>query len=267
MQHAVDLMAPITARSFEVGTFRCEVHGDFEGKAVRFGDTVREPMCPRCMADGNLRELEEVNRQREASRLKTLAELLGHSGIPQRYIQRGFDTYQAVTADQERALNVAKEYAVKFGDMRKSGEGLTLIGTPGTGKTHLATSICKAVIRGGGTAFFTTLLELVQVVTETWGKSEVSTRMAMNLFVEPDVLAVDEVGVQHKSRTEQTYLTHIINKRYEQMKPTILLSNLPPKSSSGDDLHTVLGERVISRLREVNQVLVMDWEDYRAKTN
>ena len=61
-------------------------------------------------------------------------------------------------------------------------------------------------------------------------------------------------------------LTELINQRYQAMKPTILLSNLPLESKKDDSLRSVLGERVISRLKESTDVLICNWEDYRGRS-
>ena len=45
-------------------------------------------------------------------------------------------------------------------------------------------------------------------------------------FIRPDLLILDEVGVQFGSETEKMILFEIINGRYEQLKPTIVISNL-----------------------------------------
>ena len=51
----------------------------------------------------------------------------------------------------------------------------------------------------------------------------------------------------------------IINKRYEQVKPTIVVSNL-----LGNDLKAFISERVLDRLRQGGGKLIQfDWQSYR----
>ena len=77
-------------------------------------------------------------------------------------------------------------------------------------------------------------------------------------FIRPDLLILDEVGVQFGSETEKMILFEIINGRYEQLKPTIVISNL------ADALTDYLGERVVDRLREGGgRMLIFDWPSYR----
>jgi DNA replication protein DnaC len=246
--------------------FKCDKHGAYSGTVIELNGLEREPMCPVCMlVDEPRQAAKRYAREYETQQKHSLSKLLGHSGIPPRFIQRGFDTYQVSNQEQAAALELAREYATNFSEKRKMGEGLLFIGSTGTGKTHLATAICKAVIRSGYQAYFTSVLSVMQVIKESYRRdSELSEGEAIAKFVEVDLLAMDEIGVQHNSDTERMFLTEIINQRYEQMKPTILLSNLPPKAERGEDLMKVLGPRIVSRLKEVNTTVVCDWEDYRA---
>jgi DNA replication protein DnaC len=52
----------------------------------------------------------------------------------------------------------------------------------------------------------------------------------------------------------------VINRRYRDLHPTILLSNL-----DRDGLRAYLGERSFDRLREGGIVVPFDWESYRGR--
>ena len=74
----------------------------------------------------------------------------------------------------------------------------------------------------------------------------------------PDLLILDEVGVQFGSDFEKQILFDVLNERYEKLKPSILLSNIP-----GDQLADYLGERVTDRLRENGGKMIgFDWDSY-----
>jgi hypothetical protein len=86
-------------------------------------------------------------------------------------------------------------------------------------------------------------------------------REAVKWFVEPDLLVLDEIGVQYGTETEQKILFRIIDLRYEEMKPTILISNLAIPAFT-----EFVGERVVDRMRENGGMLfAFDWESYRSK--
>ena len=72
---------------------------------------------------------------------------------------------------------------------------------------------------------------------------------------------VDEIGVQFGSDTEKMFIFEVLDGRYNKMKPTILISNLP---ISG--IKECIGDRCIDRLREDGgKVIVFDFESQRGK--
>ena len=68
--------------------------------------------------------------------------------------------------------------------------------------------------------------------------------------------------MQYGSEFEKQILFDVLNQRYEQLKPAILLSNIPT-----EQLSDYLGERVTDRLRENGGVVIgFDWKSYRRNT-
>ena len=95
-------------------------------------------------------------------------------------------------------------------------------------------------------AVFTAVLGAIRSTKETFRKgAEITEAEAIERLPEPDLLVLDEVGVQFGSETEKMYLFEIINGRYEQLRPTIIISNLAKAA-----LREYLGEREVDRLRE-----------------
>ncbi len=98
-------------------------------------------------------------------------------------------------------------------------------------------------------------------VKSTYRKgSEIDETEAVDQFIAPDVLILDEIGVQIGSEHEKMLLFDIINQRYEQCKSTILISNLDQS-----ELTAYLGDRVMDRFRETGAVVAFDWTSYRGK--
>ena len=65
--------------------------------------------------------------------------------------------------------------------------------------------------------------------------------------------------MQFGSDTEKMFMFDIIDGRYENMKPTILISNL-----NREGVAEIIGERVIDRLRDGGgECLSFDWESGR----
>lgn len=99
----------------------------------------------------------------------------------------------------------------------------------GTGKTHLAIGIAKELMARYRSAFFMSVMGAVRSVKETWRNSETSESEALKNLIEPDLLILDEVGVQFGSDTGKLILFEIINGRYEGRRATILIATLTTK--------------------------------------
>ncbi|WP_025915600.1 ATP-binding protein [Herminiimonas sp. CN] len=236
----------------------CETHGDYESRCY-LGKIWTA--CPACADDQSKKERTEAEAKEQAARVESWRRKIGEAGIPERFRDRRISTYAATLPGQQRALDFAKAYAAQFGEIRKTGRSALFIGLPGTGKTHLAVGIGLEVMEHHGAAvLFTTVMRAVRRVKDTWGRgSRESESEAIAALVFPDLLILDEVGVQFGSDTEKLLLFDILNERYEKRRPTILMSNLPI-----DEVVTYLGARVFDRLREGGgEFISFTWESYR----
>lgn len=185
------------------------------------------------------------------------------AGVPQRYLSKTFRNYQADSPKQQAAANKVKKYAKDFDQVLKTGRSLMLLGSVGTGKTHLACAIAQMVIEKGLTARYMTVMGAVRRVRESWGKGSNETeRQAINAMAQVDLLVLDEVGQQYGTESEKVLIYDIINARYDRESPTVIISNLQV-----DGVTEYLGERVIDRLRENGgTAVVFDWDSYRKTT-
>lgn len=239
----------------------CEKHGDYEADILSLGGIKRSHgVCPRCMQERSSQRAKAEASAIQAFRARQIAEDRINSGIPRRFAKRGFDNYRATTQGQQRALQVASTYAEQFEDRLTQGGGLVFCGRPGTGKTHLAAAIANVVIETGRTVLFTSVMKLLRRVKCTYGREATETESdAIKAFIRPELLIVDEVGVQFGSQAESLILFEVLNGRYESMRPTIVLSNL-----GENELSQYLGERVVDRMREGGGAIVpCTWESYR----
>ena len=239
---------------------QCEQHGEFVAKC-HIGKMWSK--CPVCAEEKERQEQERKEQERAKARAQEWQARLGHSGIPLRFHDRTLSGYEAKSADQQAALEFAKEYALGFEQVQKTGRGAIFVGRPGTGKTHLAVGIgLYAMRKFHARVLFMTVQRAIRSVKDTWAKgAQQSESEAIDALVEPDLLILDEVGVQFGSEFERNTLFDVLNERYEMRKPTIFLSNL-----ASDELADFLGERVMDRLREDGgRVIPFGWDSYRKK--
>jgi len=237
----------------------CEKHGEYESRCV-LGKIWTK--CPTCSAEAiaKTREAEEANARIE--RMAAWQRKIGKAGIPERFRDRTLETYVARTEGQQRALAFAQSYADGFDDALKAGRCALFVGKPGTGKTHLAVGIgLQIMARNARSVLFSTVMRAVRRVKDTWSRgSTQSESEAIESLVFPDLLILDEVGVQFGSDTEKLILFDVLNERYERRRPTLLLSNL-----ASNEVQAFLGERIFDRLREDGgKFIPFDWDSHRA---
>lgn len=244
--------------------FDCPKHGIVKAFAREILGRVLPLSCDLCAEEQRQAKSAEKIRSFEKIKADKVATLLQRTCIPKRFLERSFENYRAETDNQRKALHLAKLYADKFEDRLKYGGGLAFCGKPGTGKTHLATAIANKIIRTGRTAVFATVLDICRSIKSTYNKnSSVTEREAIRYYTAPDLLIMDEVGMQFGTDAEKLIVCEIMNNRYGDVKPTIVLSNLPE-----DQLGDYLGVRVIDRLKEGGGVVVaFDWDSYRSRVH
>lgn len=186
--------------------------------------------------------------------------VLGRAAIPPRFAQKTLGNY-AIHCDEQAGIKaIVEQYAASFSSEALEGTSLILCGGPGTGKTHLGCGVANELLKQGFSALYTTATGLVRDIRATWAKdSERTETDVIKAFIAPDLLIIDEIGVQVGSADEKIRLFDVINARYEQVKPMLIISNLDVKG-----VVEYLGERAADRLRENGgQALAFTWASYR----
>lgn len=243
----------------------CATHGAYKSRVTTYEGIGDKPLvvrgqCPACRAESQERDDARRQAERAAERDRRIAALLGRSGIPARFVDRSFANYVATAPGQKVALGVCRAYAESWPEKSAQGASIVLTGSPGTGKTHLACAIGNKVLREHfATVLFATVSAMLRAIKETYRKDSQRTEQeVIDRLAEPNLLIVDEVGVQVGSEHEKLLMFEVLNERYQNLRPTILISNL-----SVDELETFLGHRVMDRYRECGSVLAFDWESHR----
>lgn len=238
---------------------KCEMHGEYASRNT-FGSHWTK--CPTCAAEAKVLEDERRAEYEKAEAVVRWQKRLEYACIPDRFHGKTFKSYIAETEGQRRALAFAIAYANGFDDALATGRGALFVGKVGTGKTHLACDIAMNAMRDGRTVLFSTVMRAIRRVKATWARGGSESEIeAIAALTDPDLLILDEVGVQFGSEAEKLLTFDIMNTRYENRRPTLLLSNLDV-----DGVRAFLGERVFDRMREDGcEVVVFDWESHRGR--
>lgn len=231
----------------------CEIHGEYESRQIcnYWSD------CPKCSA---IRQEEEYQKRKQQEEIERRAKWLKGAGITDRFEGKTFDAYNPVTPAAIKIKNEVMAYAKRIVDDDKNGESLIFVGKPGTGKTHLASSLVYYMIDNNKCPKLITALNMIRAIRDTWSKnSDKSEEQVIHNFVSYHLLIIDEIGVQYGSEAEKIIFFEILNRRYESRKPTVLMSNLPLPELKG-----YLGDRIFDRLKEDDgKVFVFDWDSHR----
>jgi DNA replication protein DnaC len=240
----------------------CPTHGKYQAWRPA-GVVVSFPIkdCPQCLAE-ELAQKTAARRQQDAQRMrsKKLTEIQSLAGIPLRFQPKTIDGYRATNDNQRIAQTICRRYAESWPEQYRKGGSLVLTGLPGTGKTHLACAIANMIMpEHMATVSFGAVSTIIRSVRSTYGGKGSETQ-ALSELLKPDLLIMDEIGAEGGSDHDTKLLFEIINKRYENLRPTILISNL-----NAEALEKYLGQRVMDRFRECGLVVAFDWSSFRGQ--
>lgn len=223
--------------------------------------------CPECAKEQEEQrkasEAQKLQDAQDAWQLKQIEKRIGVSKIPKRFQGKTVSGYMVDAGNEQQAYAVEriKQYAFEFSGGNHSGRCLALLGNAGTGKTHLACAVGNHVMKNcNGQARFTSVSEINRLVREAKSySSDISESDVIEAFGGYDLLIIDEVGVQSGTEAESRALFDVFNERYQNMKPTILISNLAPA-----EFVQAVGGRIADRVKEDGgEVLIFNWESHR----
>lgn len=249
----------------ETAIVTCEKHGEYTATTTTTIWNTEKPHewttpCPACESEREERRAQAEAEYFERQRLERIAGNRKRANIPERFAGSTFENYIASTAGQQRALSVSRAFAQNFDAIRKTGSSLTFCGGPGCGKTHLACAIANHLLDSERKVIYTQAIELVRAIRDTWRRdSSESETTVIARYRSTGLLIVDEIGVQFGSEAEKAQLFDVLDGRYREMRPSLIISNLSEKG-----LQECLGPRVFDRLMEIDSTMVLfNWGSYR----
>jgi DNA replication protein DnaC len=168
-------------------------------------------------------------------------------------------------AAYEKALGIAQ-----------SGGIIVAWGQRGTGKTQIAYEIARngifhdpyfpIVKKDGFTmpqharpCIYTKAMDIFIDLKNGFGRpDEPSEKQIIAKLIDAAFLVIDEAHVRGETKYEDDKLTHIIDKRYDAMRPTMLITNLTNK-----DFAAQLSPSILSRIAEIGGGIECNWQSYR----
>jgi len=210
--------------------------------------------------------------------------LLKKAHIPARYEHCTISDFN-VSGDVHTSLADAKVQAQGFVKEYPIHTGLLLIGPIGVGKTHLAVGIIRQLMaEKGAECLFYDYRELLKDIQNSYNASVQTTELeVLRPVVDCEVLLLDELGAVKPTEWVADTVSYLLNARYNERRTTIITTNFKgaPASDESDDpnnqfaqarravrkqtLGDRIGDRMLSRLREMCKLVEMQGEDFRQK--
>lgn len=185
-------------------------------------------------------------------------DLQKHLNIPPRFLKAEFENYVPVLPSQRKALEICMHYAYTFNP--EEGKGLTLIGPPQMGKTHLAVATLKTIYRNSKIrgVFFDTKDLFFRL--QSYADTEKYYRFVDFLLKVP-LLVLDDLGSERLSDWRIEILSYIISHRYNFLKSTIITTNYPLVKQSEEEVAKALEERlspaVVGKICQMTEVIYL----------
>lgn len=259
----------------------CETHGVFESICTQIEPRpVRNPAhigiddvaylfgprwssCPTCDAELQ-REVDErdaVIRGGMTERQRAFLMRIREANIPQRFAEATVWNWHHSMDQQHRVWSWARDYCNAYEIVIETGRCGVLLGSTGTGKTHLAIGVLRHILEKGGTGYYTTAIDMLGRIKATYSRgSDESETKVVDMLTSVDLLVVDEVGRQLDTSYEVSQLFRVLDRRSSNLRPTLIVSNLSKLA-----LAEFLGDALLDRLREGGgALLVFDWASQRS---
>ena len=139
-------------------------------------------------------------------------------------------------------------------------ENVLLVGSSGTGKTHLATALAVEACRTKHSVRFYTVSQLVEALLEA--RSERSLGRARAVLKKVDLLVLDELGFVPLPPSGAELLFDVVSDRYEKGS-IVLTTNLPFEEWISVLATEALTHALLDRLTHHVHILQMNGRSYR----
>lgn len=190
---------------------------------------------------------------------------LRHAGIPERYIDRTLETFES-RPGTEKAIEAARRVIRDALDPKRKTTGMVMIGKAGSGKTHLAVGILRAIAESkSGTdetlSLFRSKFVVVPDLLDTLREriSDPQVRDPLPGLIDAPLIVLDDLGREKPTEWVTDRLYVLVNARYNAMKPTIVTTNYAPSELARRGY-----DAMMSRLRDDAAVITLTASDHRS---
>jgi DNA replication protein DnaC len=138
---------------------------------------------------------------------------------------------------------------------------VALVGDRGNGKTYMGCMMVKRACRYGHSAMYREAMDYFMDLRATYGNAGRGTELEVeSRYRRPSLLVLDAVEEKASNEFEQRMLTRLLNKRLNDNKLTLIISN-----DTAQSLPSRIGRSLTDRLNDGGGILVCGWPSLRGK--
>jgi DNA replication protein DnaC len=222
----------------------CVCHKKYSGDMVNY--------CDSCNEKERQKESEraELSKKNRAEQMEKNDEPLTKP-CPKTFPRRAADDATRMSGP---ALKKAEEILPMISKPRL-GVILLVLGDRGTGKTVMATWLARQL----GCGLYIKAADLFESLRATYAvNAKESEKVILDRYRKASFLVIDEIQERKESEWEQSILNNIIDHRYDNFLPTLIIANLKPTA-----IDACLGASIISRCKRTGGgIIECNWPPY-----
>ena len=162
--------------------------------------------------------------------------------VPKRFQNLSFERQPIPSLDQSVVREV-RRYCERIDEKLDQGVGMWFLGSPGTGKSHLAYLISQHALEAGRSVAIYTGPRLLDEIRRTYGDDDAgSTLDLIDRLTNVELLHIEDLAVARPTDWVLEQLYNIINGRYENQRSIVFTCDLI--SEQGDDASDFLPQRL-----------------------
>lgn len=195
---------------------------------------------------------DELGRRQQGA----LTRRLQHARVSHDQVMERFDWEAAVTLDKNRIKGLMN---LEFIDRK---ENVILTGPVGVGKTFLANALAHAACRGNKNVVVHKAAKMFKTLYAA--RADNSLDRELMKLVSPDLLVIDDFGLERLMPDQAHDFYEIVSERYERGS-TIITSNRHVDEWTGLFEDPILANSALDRLAHNGHQMVIEGESYRRK--
>jgi len=178
--------------------------------------------------------------------------------VPKRFRNLSFDrepipSIARVAPEEVRAV---RRYCDRVDEMLDKGIGMWFLGSPGTGKSHLAYLISQTALAAGRSVAIYTGPRLLDEIRQTYGEEAGGTLDLIDRLTSVELLHIEDLAVARPTDWVLEQLYNIGNGRYENERSIVFTCDLTGEAGEGAPLDPSrlarhITQRNFSRLMEM----------------